>query len=40
MKVCDLCGDISIVYADDNNEVHFCKVHAKEMNVEPNLDRI
>lgn len=37
MKTCDLCGDIQIVYEDENNEVHFCYKHSKEMNVKPNI---
>jgi len=35
MKSCDLCGDMEIVY--DDGDVQFCKKHAKEMGVEPNI---
>lgn len=32
MKVCDMCGDVAIVYED--GDVCFCKKHAIEMKVE------
>lgn len=32
MKVCDLCGDIEIVF--DDRDVHFCKKHAIEQGID------